>query len=198
LIAAYQSLNGVDAYYWFTTAEEDWRQPGSANGYLPSEGKWVCATPMLMGQWPAAALLYRLGYVKQGEPVVYEQRSLQDIWERKTPIIAEDAGFDPKRDKEHFSTRSNIKSGVDPLAYLVGPVRTKYNGDPTQSKVADLSPFINANARTVKSITGELELDYGKGVCALNSPKAQGVTGTWPIPGVQRRTSSPWARRAMH
>ncbi len=49
MIAVYQSLNGVDAFYWFTTREEDWRQPGSANGYLPSEGKWVCATPMLMG-----------------------------------------------------------------------------------------------------------------------------------------------------
>ena len=75
LVAAYQSLTGIDAYYWFATGEEDWRHPGSANGFMPSEGKWVCATPMLMGQWPAAALMYRLGYIAQGEPVVCEQRA---------------------------------------------------------------------------------------------------------------------------
>jgi hypothetical protein len=177
MIAAYQSLNGVDAFYWFTTREEDWRHPGSANGYLPSEGKWVCATPMLMGQWPAAALLYRSGYVRQGEPVVYEQRSLQDIWERRTPIIAEDAGHDPNRDQENFSRTSNIKATITPLAYLVGPVLTKYGGDPAQSRVINLNQFIDAGAKKVKSITGELELDYGNGACTLNSPKAQGVAG---------------------
>ena len=95
---------------------------GSANGFMPSEGKWVCATPMLMGQWPAASLLFRKGYVKQGEPVVSEQRSLNDLWERKTPIIAEDAGYDPNRDKDNFSKESNVKDGVNPLAFLVGPL----------------------------------------------------------------------------
>jgi len=177
LTAAYQSLTGVDALYWFATGEEDWRQPSSANGYLPSEGKWVCATPMLMGQWPAAALLYRMGYVKRGEPVVYEQRSLDDLWERRMPIIAEDAGYDPNRDKDFISRESNIKDGVDPLAYLVGPVLVKYGGDPSKSKVTDLKPYIDSAKKTIKSITGELEMDYGKGLCTLNAPKAQGVSG---------------------
>ena len=177
MVAAYQSLTGVDGFYWFTTGEEDWRHPGSANGYMPSEGKWVCATPMLMGQWPAAALLYRSSYVKQGEPVVYEQRCLQDIWERKMPIIAEDAGFDPNRDREHFPATSSIKTSVNPLAYLVGPVLTKYGGDPARSGLADLNRFINTTTKTVRSITGELEIDYGNGLCRLNSAKAQGVTG---------------------
>jgi hypothetical protein len=177
LIAAYQSLSGVDAYYWFATKEEDWRQPGSANGYMPSEGKWVCATPMLLGQWPAAALLYRAGYVRQGEPAVYEERSLKDIWERKTPVITEEAGFDPNRDSAHFSSESSIKQGIDPRAFLVGPVLTKYDGDPRRSKVVDLQRFIDSDKNSVKSITGEISLDHAKGLCILNAPKAQGVTG---------------------
>ena len=139
LVAAYQSLTGIDAYYWFATSEEDWRQPGSANGFMPSEGKWVCATPMLMGQWPAAALMYRLGYIRQGEPVVYEQRPLEDLWRRRMPIIAEDAGYDPNRDKANMSKESNVKDGVNPLAYLVGPVVVKYGGDPSKSRTVDLS-----------------------------------------------------------
>ncbi len=177
MIAAYQSLNGVDAYYWFATGEEDWRHPGSANGFMPSEGKWICATPMLMGQWPAAALFYRNGYVKQGEPVVFEQRALQDMWDRKVPLTAEDSGFDPNRDKDNHSKESNIKDGINPLAYLVGPVIAKYAGDPSKSKVADLKPYIDETVKTVKSITGELILDYGKGICTLNAPKVQGATG---------------------
>jgi hypothetical protein len=177
LIAAYQSLTGVDAYYWFATKEEDWRKPGSANGYMPSEGKWVCATPMLLGQWPAAALLYRSGYVRQGEPAVYEERSWKDIWERKTPAIVEEAGFDPNRDSEFFSRESSIRQGINPLAFLVGPVVTKYGGDPRRSKVVDLQKYIEGGDKTVKSITGEISLDHARGLCTVNAPKAQGVSG---------------------
>jgi hypothetical protein len=177
LIAAYQALTGVDAYYWFATGEEDCRQPGSANGYLPSEGKWVCATPMLMGQWPAAALLYRLGYVKKGATAVHEERTLDDLWQRRMPIIAEDAGYDPNRDKDNLSKQSNVKNGVNPLAYLVGPVTVKYGGDPAKSTVIDLAKYIDEAKKTVRSDTGELDMDYGRGLCTLNAPKAQGATG---------------------
>lgn len=177
LIAAYQSLTGIDAFYWFATGEEDWRQPGSANGYLPSEGKWVCATPMLMGQWPAAALMYRQGYIQQGKPVVLEQRSLKELWHRRMPIIAEDAGYDPNRDKDNRSKESNIEDGVNPLAFLVGPVVVKYGGDSAKSQVLDLNRYLEENKQTIHSITGQLSLDYAKGICILNAPKAQGVTG---------------------
>ncbi len=177
LVAAYQSLTGVDAYYWFATGEEDWRQPGSANGYMPSEGKWVCATPMLMGQWPAAALMYRLGCIQQGAPVVTEQRALVDLWQRKMPIIAEDAGYDPNRDTANFSKASNVKNGVNPLTYLVGPVVANYGGNPGQSSVTDIGKFIDAPHKTVRSETGELIWNYGEGWCKLDAPKAQGASG---------------------
>lgn len=177
LISAYQSLTGVDGYFWFATGEVDWRHPGSANGFLPSEGKWVCATPMLLGQWPAAALLFRRGYVKQGEPTVREERRLEDLWQRSMPIIAEDSGYDPNRDKDSISKESNVKNGVNPLAYLAGPVVVKYGGKPAKSSVADLARLLDAEKKVVRSNTGELELDYGRGLCLLTAPKAQGVTG---------------------
>lgn len=177
LVAAYQSLTGVDAYFWFATGEEDWRQPGSANGFMPSEAKWVCATPMLMGQWPAAALMCRLGYIRQGAPVVSERRALADLWQRRMPVIAEDAGYDPNRDQDNQSKASNVKEGVNPLAYLVGPVVAKYGGDSAPSRVVDLGPYIDGQRKTVRSVTGEITLNYGDGWCKLDTPKAQGVTG---------------------
>jgi hypothetical protein len=177
LVAAYQSLTGVESYFWFATGEEDWRQPGSANGYLPSEAKWVCATPMLMGQWPAAALMYRLGYIRQGTPVVSELRPLADLWQRRMPIIAEDAGYDPNRDQDNRSKESNTKAGVNPLAYLVGPVVATYGGDPASNRVVDLTPYIDGQRKSVRSETGEITLNYGDGWCKLDAPKAQGITG---------------------
>jgi hypothetical protein len=177
LVAAYESLTGIDGYYWFTTAEEGWREPGSANGFMPSEGKWVCATPMLMGQWPAAALMYRLHYIEQAKPVVYEERSLDDLWQRRMPIVAEDPGYDPNRDKAKPGASSNIITGVDPLAYLVGPVVVKYAGDPAKNQIANLGQYIHKDRQFVESVTGQLQWDFGQGICTLNSPKAQGVAG---------------------
>jgi len=179
LVAAYQSLNGVAGYFWFAMSEEAWSEwtVNSANGYMPSQGKWICNTPMLMGQWPAAALLYRMGYLKKGAPAVHEQRALVDIFSRAMPIIAEDEGYDPNRDKGFIPRESNIKDGVDPLAYLVGPVLVTYGGDPAKSAVADLSKYIDPAKKVVKSSTGELELNHGIGLCKMDSPKAQGATG---------------------
>ncbi|MBI5725075.1 MAG: hypothetical protein HZA50_14030 [Planctomycetes bacterium] len=179
LIAAYQSLNGMDAYFWFAMREEAWADwtVNSANGYLPSQGKWICNTPMIMGQWPAAALMYRMGYIAKGEPAVHEERALTDIFGRSMPIIAEDEGYDPNRDKGLIPKESNVKDGVNPLAYLVGPVQVKYGGDPAKSKVLDMARYIDSDKKTVKSVTGELMMDYGTGLCTLNAPKAQGVTG---------------------
>jgi hypothetical protein len=159
--------------------EESWAEwtLNASNGYMPSQGKWLCNTPMLMGQWPAAALMYRMNYIKKGEPAVYEQRATQDIFNRSMPIIAEDEGYDPNRDKGLIPRESNIKDGVDPLAYLVGPVLVKYAGDPAKSTVAALNKFIDPANKVVKSNTGELTLNYGDGLCKLDAPKAQGATG---------------------
>jgi len=93
------------------------------------------------------------------------------------PIIAEDAGYDPNRDKDNRSNESNVKEGVNPLAYLVGPVVAKYGEESAPSQVVDLTRYLDGQRKTVRSVTGEITLDYGDGWCKLDTPKAQGVTG---------------------
>ena len=66
---------------------------------------------------------------------------------------------------------------VDPLAFLVGPVEVKYDGDPAQTRVADLSQYIDHAKKRVRSVTGEVMLDYGVGLCTVDAPKAQGACG---------------------
>src|SRR5262249_18265054 len=69
------------------------------------------------------------------------------------------------------------KEGADPLAFLVGRVEVKYGGDPARTTVVDLSPYIDRKKKVVRSITGEVRLDYGTGLCTGDTPKAQGASG---------------------
>ena len=119
--------------------------------------------------------MYRNAYIKKGSPAVVEERALSDLWARKTPIISEEASFDPNRDAGDIAATSSVKSGVNPLAFLVGPVQVEFGGDPAKCRVVDLSKYIDSNTMTVTSITGELALNSEKGFCVLDAPCAQGV-----------------------
>jgi hypothetical protein len=177
LVAAYQSLSGVDVFYWFSTGETEWSIEDRADWDSASRSKWSIATPMILGQFPAAALLFRKGYLAQGRPVVDEHRSLRQIWERVPPVLAEDPGYDPNRDAGDGSLRSARRSATDPLAFLAGPVKVHYDSSPSQTKIADLSRLIDSRRKVVISNTGQIRFDYGHGVCTIDAPCAQGASG---------------------
>jgi hypothetical protein len=188
LIAAYQSLTGVGAFYWFATGAEQWAPPQSANGYMPSQSKWTFATPDILGTFPAAALLYRSAFVKQGAPVVHEERTLAGIWQRKAPVILEETGFDPNRDSGHLAPRSDAKLNVPLQAFLAGPVVVKFEGDPANTRIQDMTKLIDPTTKTIKSNTGELTLNYDLGFSIVDAPKAQGVTAHFAKRGSFRLT----------
>ena len=167
-IAAYQSLTGVDSFFWFTIGD----------GFGTPFGKWQTSTPVQMGMFPAAALMFRNHYLEEGEPVVVEERSLENIFSRSSTIIAADAGFDPLRDTGNLPQQSNVKDGVHPLAFLAGPVKVKYDGDAANSTVSDqLEGLIDEENGLVTGITNQVRLDHKQGVLLVNSPKAQAAAG---------------------
>jgi hypothetical protein len=130
-------------------------------------------------------------YIKQGKPVVIEQRTLESMAQREYPLIGEDSGFDPNRQEggeaqRNAAKRVDVTKGVDPLAFLVGPVEVIYGGDPAKSKVEDLAPYVHADKKTVSSNTGEIALDYGVGVCTINAPKIKGACGFLKTPVAPR------------
>ncbi len=49
LVAAYQSLTGVDVFYWFSTGETEWSSTDCAEWDAASRQKWSIATPMVAG-----------------------------------------------------------------------------------------------------------------------------------------------------
>jgi len=177
LAAAYQSLTGLDAVYWFGTGETEWSNQDRAPWDSASRFKWTIATPMVLGQFPAAALLFRRGDVMLGQPAVVEHRSLEQLWGRVPPIIAEDPRYDPNRDLGETAQRLHLAGGVDPLAFLIGPVQVVYGSDPAKTTVADLSRYIDHEKKVVRSNTGQIAWDFARGVCTLDAPRSQGVTG---------------------
>ena len=170
VVAGQLSLTGVDSFYWFASGGEEWGA---------FDGKWAYNTPMQMGQFPATALAFRQGYIAEAEePVVYEERSLRDIWERKVPLIAETAVYDPNRDKGQMPVESAVSTPVDPLAFCVGPIGVRYGGNAAANRASPrLDELIDKENKILTSVTGEIRTDYGKGIYTVNAAKCQGAAG---------------------
>jgi hypothetical protein len=180
LMAAYQALTGVDISYWFSTDDTQWTPPQSANGYLPSVGKWVAATPQQMGVFPAAALIFRLGLLDEAPPVVIDHRRLDDLWSRAEPAVAARQGFDPNRDAkapEGTSAEEPRDGSASPYSFLVGPVHVVFDSDAADIVHPDLAGLIDTDKRVVTSLTRQLTWDWGNGVVLINAPRVQGVVG---------------------
>jgi hypothetical protein len=182
LTAAYLSLTGVDGFFWFqlsTTGVDPSPYFSFTNfpGGQKAMHRWNASIPGQIMLMPANALLYRKGYVQEGKPVVEEGRSFASMWQRKLPLIAEEDSFDPNRDSWD-NIGNPAQTELPPIAFLAGPVRVKHGLAQDEKKLApELSGLLNLRSKTVNSITGQLKWDYKNGICTMDAPSAQGVTG---------------------
>ena len=118
--------------------------------------------------------------------MVHEERRLQDIWERRVPLIAEGGAWDPNRDVGEMPPGTPFKTVVDPLAYLVGRVEVEYDGDPSKTTAIDLAAYIDPAKKQVRSVTGEIETDLARGIYRVDTPRAQAVAGMLGKAGMQK------------
>lgn len=180
--AAYMSVTGVDSLYFTHMNGPEWlqefRRMFNKMGDQYALGKWWGNTPQEVGSFPANALLFRKGHLRQADPAVVEHRTMEDLLDRNAPAITESATYDPNRDQ--VDTRSWDASADGPvsrLAYLVGPVVADYGAEKDDLRLTELPKYIDTDSQIVRSMTGEVVTDYGKGISTMNSPKAQGVAG---------------------
>lgn len=169
LLSAYGSLQGVDAYFLFAVNSPDWASDSP---------KFPVSVPSVLGQFPAAALQYRRGYIKEAAPVFEETLRPDDLFALKGSAAAEDQSLDALRAADApGGGSSNGGAALDPRAFLVGRVVRHFDDAPAAPKTVDLQPYIDGGKKLIKSSTGELAWDYGMGLVTINAPKAQGVTG---------------------
>ena len=168
--AAYASSQGIDGLCWFAVG----------SNYLNDRTmeKFGVSLPSISGTFPATALMYRRGDVKQAQPAVVEQVVVENLFAMKgTSTVSPDA-LDALRanDVPPGAKISGDITALDPLAPLVGPVVRSFDGSEKLFQL-NLSKYIDRDGKQVTSGTGELIWDYGNGVVHVRSKKCQAVTG---------------------
>jgi hypothetical protein len=169
--AAWGALQGTDAFFFFATGETEWSQRLT---------KFPVSLPTSMGQFPAAALLYRKGLVKTADPVVHVEIKLADLYALKGIPVSAPQNLDEFRKKDIPGGKvleTQDVGSIDPLAFLAGRVEVNITEQGGISKIVELSTLINRQEKTVRSATGELLWDYGRGLATVGAPAAQGATG---------------------
>ncbi len=180
--AAYGSMNGVDGFYWFAAQapvyELSPHMPwATVKGSHPL-ARWSISHPGFISQFPAAALIHRLGLIDQAPTVVHEERSADEVFARNAPLLTEDLDYAPVQHvDEAVAQKQHLMRRAAPEAYLVGRVEVVYGGEPARSRVADLSEHIAADGSLVRSAHGQLTLNRAAGVLTIDAPAAQGVVG---------------------
>jgi len=172
LVATYGRMMGVDGWNFFALNSSDWQHTMTV---------WDVNNPTILGQFPATALMFRRGDVTEPDtPAVRETVSLSDAYAMKGTKLSAGGGRDllwvaKIGDLEGASVAG--ASEVDPKAFFVGPVWQEFVDAPAKIQTVDLARYIDTDKNLVRSMTGELTWDFGKGVVTVNSPCAQGATG---------------------
>lgn len=169
LMAAYASQQGIDALCPFVL-EPTWRL---------GESVWSIQDPAGLGQFPAAALLFRQAQVPEAEDVVNEALDLEKLYRLEGAAAGTPQGLDPIRAAEaQAGMPAPEVRELDPLAYLVGRVvRTVGERDGRTVVSPHLGRLIDRQAKRVVGSTGALALDYGQGRLVIDTSHAQGVLG---------------------
>lgn len=146
---------------------------------------WTLMSPSLMGQFPAASLIYRCGLVSTGELMANLPMKISEAVALKGSKLVQQANLDELR-KADVSKAAALSSeaGTDPLIHLVGRTNVTIDEKAGTPEVKDLARYIDRNHGTVTSSTGEVKLNYEKGFLLLNAPAAQGASGNLREAGV--------------
>jgi len=172
-LAVYGALQHSDAIVHFALDSRDWAV--KPNYWMQP---WTLMTPAMMGQFPAAALIFRRGLVTTGSVLADLRLSKEALFRLEGTPLPQDAALDELRLKD-IPSGAELKPGarLDPLLHYAGRAEVNFVAGPGSLKVSDLKPLIDHAQQTVTSSTGELKLDYGKGVLTINAARAQGVSG---------------------
>lgn len=170
--AAYGALQGSDAVVHFALDGKDW---SVKPGYFMQP--WTLMSPTQAGQFPAAAAIFRLGLIREGEVLADVTLPLKDAESLKGSPLAPAANLDELRKVDAPGSAGGHAGAIDPLIYYAGRTSVKIGGDRPAAKLADLSRLIDRGRKKVTASNGDVVLDYGTGLMTMRAPAAQGAMG---------------------
>lgn len=171
--ALYGALQDTDAIVHFALDGAQWSV--KPNYFMQP---WTLMAPSQMGQFPAAALIYRKGLIRAGEVLATIDLNTDDLLQLRGTPLPQDANFDELRLKD-VPSGTEVRPGqrIDPLIHFAGRTAVNFSDAPGRVVLKELKPWIDRAASTVRSSTGELILDYGRGLLSFNAPQVQGASG---------------------
>jgi hypothetical protein len=172
--AAFGALQGTDAVVHFALDGSQW---SVKPGFFMQP--WTLMSPAMMGQFPAAALIFRKGLVAEGDVLADVTLTPQDLFDLKGTPLPQDAALDELRLKDVPQGPTRLRPGhlIDPLVHYAGRTVVRFSDRARPAALKDLRPFVDRKRQTVVSTHGQLRLDYGKGLLTINAPSAQGASG---------------------
>jgi hypothetical protein len=131
-----------------------------------------------MGQFPAAALIYRRGLVSEGALLADIRLELDDLLALSGTPLPQNAAFDELRLAD-VPQGAEVAAGsrIDPLVHFAGRTSVTIGKDVGKSRLQPLDSLIDRGRQRVRSSTGQIILDYGRGLMAVNAPRAQAAVG---------------------
>jgi hypothetical protein len=170
-LAAYGSLQGSNSIEHFALDGAHW---GVKPGFFMQP--WTLMSPGMMGQFPAAALIYRLGLIGEGAQLVDLNLKVKDLMDLRGAPRGLEGDVD---ESMPVSPSGPIDASglIDPLACFAGRTSIHYSQDGGPCNIKPLSAYVDRAHRTVVSTNGQLKLDYANGILAINAPQAQGISG---------------------
>jgi hypothetical protein len=170
--AVYGALQDSDAIVHFALDGAGWQV--KPNFWMQP---WTLMSPAMMGQFPAAALIYRQGLVSTGKTLARVKLNKRDLLALKGTPLPQDASLDELRLKDlPGGTEFQAGGRIDPLIHYAGRAKVLFTDEPTTVEMEDLSKMIDHTHGVVTSSTEELVLDYRRGLLVINAPKAQGIS----------------------
>ena len=170
-LAAFGALQGSDAIVQFHMEDERW-----TTRYRGTATPWPLTAPGQMGQFPAAALLFRLGLVSPGAVVAQVALGREDLFDLQGTPLPQGASL-----PGHHPVvgDGNLAPGqrLDPLLHYVGRVEISFTEGRSSARARDAAGLVDRAHRVVRSTTGELTLDYEAGLLVVDAPQAQGAIG---------------------
>lgn len=172
-LAAYGALQAAGAVVQFRVESERWV---TLNRGVATP--WPLTTPGQLGQFPAAALLFRQGLVSPGAVAARIVLGREALHRLEGTPLPQGASLG---EAEHAQA---IRLGpvlpgrqLDPLLHLVGQVEVEFRTSGTEAVAQPGAGSIDPVRRLVRSTTGELALDYQAGLLIIDAPQAQGAVG---------------------
>ena len=171
LTSVYGSLQGVDGFYVFAV--------GSDLLADTSLEKFALSCPVIAGTFPAAALQYRRGDVAEAPAVFHQDLALADLFAMKGSSGAAAAALDALRQQDvpGAAGKGRVAGAFDPLSFYVGRVERAFAEQSRTVVHPKLAESIDRRKGIVRSVTGELILDYQQGLATVNTPRSQGAAG---------------------